>query len=577
MDMLRNRPDIIRQLRSLKSADLLDLEAMLPEPRIAVGIDGSMDFDEVLEMLLFYVAAGGYQCGFTIKDKRPSFNLLNATRIEGLTASAAVPLWEEDLLNLVPSNEQIETDVDFRRTMERIPFALMTMAELYLAWKILSTSNIRILFLDRPFSGTYPSLYRDAAFMLMRKKLALEGLATKEGRIERFDLRIAYAIGSGKSYVPPRSIYLPFAVLRFLLEKPRAAKNEIAKTLRLSDKDLDSALRQLRVLDKRSGSQIVKREEVDLIEISERVLTTWPRVRALALQIAERIFNPPASLKHPLLMDNGRWLSVTELNALNLYLIDAVIEESLRRDVIVVGLAKDTTATDFTRAALPTSLSMKDGAGKLPGLKSDKALLTILSSANSRTLSTPWRTFAYDGCMATLIATPNADVKLRAARHTITRERLFVRSYFQLRTFQNDPDIRAPVFLYDRLYAPNYDEKLNHDMKAVEREKDVTLHFFFESEAQRSQLDDLVLLILSTCDNPEVLEAYGHNQLLYLADKLVKGEVQLMKGLLRGVVDLELTPLARREKVFSIARRFRDLRAESESARKQAAQATAEV
>jgi hypothetical protein len=97
-----------------------------------------------------------------------------------------------------------------------------------------------------------------------------------------------------------------------------------------------------------------------------------------------------------------------------------------------------------------------------------------------------------------------------------------------------------------------------------------------EAQGARSNLDDLVLLILSMCDNPEVLEAYGHNQLLYLADKLVKGEVQLMKGLLRGVVDLELTPLARREKVFSIARRFRDLRAESESARRQTSQ-TSEV
>lgn len=98
-----------------------------------------------------------------------------------------------------------------------------------------------------------------------------------------------------------------------------------------------------------------------------------------------------------------------------------------------------------------------------------------------------------------------------------------------------------------------------------------------EDVERRSQVDDLVLLILSACDNPEVLEAYGHNQLLYLADKFVKREVQLMKGLLRGVVDLELTPLARKEKVFSIARRFRDLRAESESARRQTTQSPEKV
>jgi hypothetical protein len=276
-------------------------------------------------------------------------------------------------------------------------------------------------------------------------------------------------------------------------------------------------------------------------------------------------------------MENGRWLSVMEINTLSLILLEALMEEAMKRKVLVVGLAKDTTATDFTRAALPTSLALSDVGAKLPGLKSDKALLTILSTANSSRLSTPWRTFAYDGCMATLVATESPDFKLRAARKTVTREQLFVRSYFQLRTFQNDPEIRAPVFLYDRLFQPNYDASLTHPIKAFEETGEVTLYPAIETEEKRSKLDALVLLILSACDNPEVLEAYGHNQLLYLADKLVKGEVGIMKGLLRGVVDLELTPLARREKVFSIARRFRDLRAESESARRKTAQAKSEV
>jgi hypothetical protein len=266
-----------------------------------------------------------------------------------------------------------------------------------------------------------------------------------------------------------------------------------------------------------------------------------------------------------------------ELNALNLILVEALMEEASRRKVLVIGIAKDTTATDFTRAALPTSLALSNANVKLPGLKSDKALLTILSTANSSRLPTPWRTFAYDGCMATLIATASSGLKLRAARRTITREQLFVRCYFQLRSFQHDPDIRAPVFLYDRLFLPEYDAQFTREIEAVEEKKQVSLNPYIETEGNQSKIDDLILLILSACDNPEVLEAYGHNQLLYLADKLVKGEVGLMKGLLRGVVDLELTPLARREKVFSIARRFRDLRAESESARKQTAQAKSEV
>lgn len=576
--MLRDRPDLVNLLRPLRTASLPDLENLLPEPRIAVGIDGSMDYDEVLEMLLFYVAAGGYQCEFTVRGKQLSFDLLNSRRTEKLFASAAVPLWEEDLFNIVPSTEQIQTEVDFRSTMERIPFALMTMAELFLALKVLSGNEIRILFLDRPFSGTYPSLYRDTAFLLQRKApIAFEGLETKEGTVQRSDLLIAHVIGSGVTFVPPRGIYLPFAALRFLMLNPKATKSELAESLALNQTELDSLWRRLRSLNERGKGQIITKQDLESIQLSDRIVSSWRKVNAMALELANRIFDPAKAPKHPLMMDNGKWLSVTELNALNLFLIEALVEEAVRRNVLVIGVAKDTTATDFTRAALPTSLLLSNRLAKLPGLKSDKALLTILSTANSSSLPTPWRTFAYDGCMATLIATPNSEPKLRAARHTITREHLFVRCYFQLRSFQHDPDIRAPVFLYDRLYQPNHDEPFSEEIDALERENPTKLRLFIEVKENRSQLDDLVLLILSACDNPEVLEAYGHNQLLYLADKLVKGEVQLMKGLLRGVVDLELTPLARREKVFSIARRFRDLRAESESARRQTAQASSEV
>ena len=578
MDMLRDRSDIVRQLRPLQTAHLPDLNEALPEPRVAVGIDGSMDYDEVLEMMLFYVAAAGYKCNFTIGEKQVSFDLLNSKRTEELFASAVVPLWEEDLFNVVPhTSEQIETDVDFRRTMERIPFALMTMAELYLALKVVAEDSIRILFLDRPFSGTYPSLYRDAAFMLRQKRpLALEGLETKSGKVERVDLHIATVIGSGLGYVPPRGIYLRYAALRYLMHNSDATKKDLAAALELGNGKLDETMERLHALNKSASGQIIAREDDEHIWITDQARTSWSKVRALAFEIANRIFHRSEDFDHPLQMENGRWLSVTEMNALNLILVEALIEEAKKRNVLIIGVAKDTTATDFTRAALPTSLRLSKESVRLPGLKSDKALLTILSTANSSLLPTPWRTFAYDGCMATLIAT-GQDPWLKAARRTITREQLFVRCYFQLRSFQSDPEIRAPVFLYDRLVQQNYDNQFIHTMDADEEDKPVELHLYMEAKGERSGIDDLILLILSACDNPEVLEAYGHNQLLYLADKLVKGEVQLMKGLLRGVVDLELTPLARREKVFSIARRFRDLRAESESARKQTAQTTSEV
>ncbi|MFQ5998045.1 MAG: hypothetical protein ACE5KO_01940, partial [Candidatus Bathyarchaeia archaeon] len=350
MEMLRNRPDVIDQLRSFEASNLPNLKEALPEPHTAVGIDGSMDYDEVLEMLLFYVAASGYECKFSI-EQGIKFDLLGAKRTEELFTSAVVPLWEEDLLNVVSTSQQLETEVDFRRTMERIPFALMTMSELYLAWKVVSSGGIRILFLDRPFSGTYPSLSRDLSFLMRRRNIAVEGLETKEGRIERLNLYLGSVIGSGRGYVPSRGVYLPHAALRFLMANPNATKKDLAQSLDLDEEKLQVLLQRLRILNERSNGQIISKEDIEFIRISDTAYSSWLKVRSLALEIAERIFNPPAAVKHPLIMENGKWLCVTELNALNLFLLETLIEEASKQRVLIIGVAKDTTATDFTRAA----------------------------------------------------------------------------------------------------------------------------------------------------------------------------------------------------------------------------------
>ncbi len=77
----------------------------------------------------------------------------------------------------------------------------------------------------------------------------------------------------------------------------------------------------------------------------------------------------------------------------------------------------------------------------------------------------------------------------------------------------------------------------------------------------------MVLNILSLTDNPEVYEAFGHNQLLYLADKAVKSEIRLMRSSLRGVADLRLGAISKREQVYGIMTPYRDQRSEAEASR----------
>jgi len=332
-------------------------------------------------------------------------------------------------------------------------------------------------------------------------------------------------------------------------------------------------LERLRRLEELYNFAMITTDNTGTIGIHQDAKNFWTRTEEMTLQYAERIFNPDQNVQHPLMIRDNNWLSVIDLNALNLFLLQMVMHEASKRRILIIGVAKDTTSTDFTRSALPLELKGKTKAD-LPGLKSDKALLTIISTVNADKIATPWRTFSYDAAHTTMVLD---DDELKAARGKISRELFFVRQYFQLRTFTRDTEIRAPVFLFDRPYNSEYDEPYVQSYHAKEKFESTTVRLFMEPSFKRSLIDDLCLLILSRSDNPEVLEAYGHNQLLYLADKFVKHEVQMTKGLLRGLVDLELTPLARRQKVFSIARRFRDLRAESESARKSAVSTRQEI
>jgi hypothetical protein len=195
-------------------------------------------------------------------------------------------------------------------------------------------------------------------------------------------------------------------------------------------------------------------------------------------------------------------------------------------------------------------------------LKNDRAFLTILSSENP-SIRTPWRTLAYDSAYSTIISVRG---EFMSARKVVSRERLFLRSFFQLRTLKSDAAIRSQVFLFDRIYDERFDAKSVRRVRVKERSGDADVEAYFEGP-DRSVISNAILHILSLTDNPEVFEAFGHNQLLYLADKAVKADVGMLRSSLRGVADLQVGGVSRRKKVFGLVSSYREQRAEAEQAR----------
>jgi hypothetical protein len=521
---------------------------------VATGVDGSMDFDERLQMMLFYANATAYSCPFHV-GSRVEFDLASAHREGKLAASAAVPLWAEDLSSIFADEPEI--DLELEHSMEKIPNSFMTLAELYLAYK--ACDGAKVLFLDRPMSGTFSALSRDARLLLKVGGSKLGRWAKGDGP-SALDLELAIRLGFPSVAVPTRPRYLHLAVLKELLAGPASAV-ELARRLGSGEPAVRRAFRQVAKMDERLGHELLVDSSEDRLALSERAAGYWGRVMSFSLGYAEEVFS---RRRHPLAVGGEEYLTILDVNSVALFMLEAVCQRAGETGTLVVGIAKDTTATDVSRAVLPyaSSAGFVKLAAPAPRLKSDRAFLAILSSENP-SVETPWRTLGYDSAFSTIV---EAGGRLRSARKVVSREQLFVRSYFQLRSLRGDPSVRSQVFLFDRAFDRARDAGGVRRVKVEERRGETEVLGYFEG-GDGSPLSNLVLHILSMADNPEVFEAYGHNQLLYLADKAVKAEVRMLRSSLRGVADLRVGGVSSRRKIFGLVTPYRQQRAEAEHAR----------
>ena len=520
----------------------------------ATGIDGSMDFDERLQMILFYSNATAYSCPFTVGEQ-VRFDLDSAHRDSKLSASAAVPLWAEDLSSVFSSEPEI--DIDLEHSLERIPNSFMTLGELYLAY--LACGKARLVFLDRPMSGTHSTLSRDARNMLRRRENKL-GKWSSGKPVSTLDVYLGVQLGAPSTPMPTRRRFLHFSLMKGLLAGP-STLSALASRLRISEPEARRGVTRLAKLDKDYDGAILSDSSEAHLQLRDEVTGYWDRIMDLSLDYASQVFT---RARHPLALGGDEYLTILDVNSVSLFLLEGLLQKAREKRALLVGIAKDTTATDVARSVLPyaASAGFVRLAAPAPMLKNDRAFLAILSAENPGIL-TPWRTLGYDSAFSTIVEIGN---KLRSARKVVSREQMFVRAYFQLRTLKSDKSVRSQVFLFDRMFDPIADAEGVRRFGVEERSGETRIDAYFEG-GPSSGISNLILHILSMNDNPEVFEAFGHNQLLYLADKAVKAEVRMLRSSLRGVADLRVGGVTSRKKIFGLMTTYRQQRAEAEHAR----------
>jgi len=542
-----------------------------------IGIDGSMCVEERLELLLIYVCAAGYYGKIYVNDGVLKVDASGAEREEALKVSTSVPLWLEDLPNVNPSSVYALTDFDVKRSIESIPYALMTLSELILALDSVMSGDVKVIFLDRLLSGTYGPVSRDFRLMLRRGYSVLNGFNTPYGKVSMLDLHLSGFLGTGDEFIPKRGVYGAYALIKMLIDLKREDKgirtSDVAGLMGVSVKEARGFINKVKKLDRHYDGLLLDLSDNDeILMVRDEVVDYWRRVWFATRKFADRIFSGE---EHPLMLDNegSRWITTLDINTINVYLLHKIVSDAVSNHKLVIGIAKDTSSTDIIRSVFPIYCKFH-GKSRLTNIspltfRSDKVLLSIISSSMYESIPTPWRVREYDYCFATLVYHEDpkrSDVFARAARKIIFREKLFVRGYFQLRSLEDDPSVRSAVFAYDRPFYPEFDSNLIVKFECLEGKRTSNIKPLLEVE-ENSFIGNLVLYILSQSDNPYVIEEMGHNHLLFLADKLVKVMAKRARDMLRGIADLDLGTIASKYKAYFSSRRFRDIRREAEHAR----------
>jgi hypothetical protein len=320
------------------------------------------------------------------------------------------------------------------------------------------------------------------------------------------------------------------------------------------------------------------------------------------MKVATHIFDTPDG-GHPLVYEdvmyenggvsgkNKLWITSTDLEYMTLIMIYSLLRLAWEKNVLVIGLIKDSAAAELTKTIIPilqdarkihvVGNDMGGGIRRLPAFNSDKQLLQTSSVVNGESVRTPWRTFEFDACFRTMApiidGAGNNDnnksylkansPRVRGAfKNVISAEKMFVKSYLQLWQSENDPTVRSHVFSYDRPCYPVLDVPgellLYHQDGNSEEEIQPMIHF-----DKDSNISHLVMDILCSMSLEVIPECLGHNYPLFLADKKAKYVVNQMKNAYLSTVAFEMADSEFDQQVLYEAR-FRDFRLQMENARR---------
>jgi hypothetical protein len=475
----------------------------------------------------------------------------------------------------------------------------MQFAEYYMAVKSLQENpDLKLVILDRTLAGEVGHLVWSVSELLNEKKCVLQGMETEFGTVSSFDLELCRMLHPNeKLQIPaPRSHFIKYAAINKLMSiagdgSTSVGYEELLSKIGAKQDRLDKLTNDIVRFNELYS--FLKKDGVAGNGLTMKLSSDeyWRRVFFAVMKVGRHIFDTPED-KHPLIYEEPsdgdlnkekKWITSVDLEYMTLIMIYALVRLAWKKNVLIIGLIKDTAAAELTKTIVPilqnahkiNIVGTVAGEGRLPNFNTDKQLLQISSVINGQFVKTPWRTFEFDSCFRTISPvadgnnnnTKNNQARVKGAyKNVISAERMFVKSYIQLWQSENDLTVRSHVFSYDRPCYPGLDIPgellLRHLDGNVEEEIQPMIRFDKESE-----ISHLVMDILCSMAQEIIPEALGHNYPLFLADKKAKCVLSETKSAYLSTVAFEMANSEFDQQAL-YEERFRDLRSRIEASRK---------
>jgi hypothetical protein len=555
-----------------------------------ISIDGTEYTNSMYDLIVFF--GGSYLVKGTLElnQDKPKIHYSPRLMKGGIGISSCIPLYINQILEVERANPEGEFGVNYIErpvtdesliNNSQIANWIMTFSEFYLAYEGASRKDHpKLILMDRSLLTMVSSLIYDTRRRKNWKKMALMGMEIEGKKIDRNDLLYnRYRLINQDLDLPsPRGDYLRYTIAYLIEEEGTLSYQDISALLEIESKERQKRLKKLL---ERSVEENYLVQEGDHYTLNPHYTDSWLRIKKAVLLLGAKLFHETEGTNPMRLERDGvyRWLTVLDLAFLTLFTINMLIQECWRRNILLVGITKDTTARDFKTHLIP--VMCREGFWDLPitvkslerAPNTDRMLLQYLSAINHDELPTPWATIEFDSAFRMII--PELEEKRKghvsgAIRNRILYERLFLKSYIQLSQASTDPQLRSNVLFVDRLAYPEIDNRTEvlvnfiHKYSGVEEPLDVIL---YKDKGVENPIQNLVMVILKMMEKPSIPEAFGHNVPLFMADKIAKWHA----GEMRRIIDstrlwVSNSPSLRRHMFYMST--FRERRTDVEQSRR---------